>query len=51
MLIVTNAFVFQSVLAGKPEMERVMSLKRMLSDNAKRLRYEQVMAGWTLFLK
>ena len=40
MLIITNAFVFQSVLAGKPEMESVMSLKRMLSDNAKRLQYE-----------
>ena len=51
MLIVTNAFVFQSVLAGKPEMERVMSLKRMLSDNAKRLRYEQVIAGWNVILK
>ena len=51
MLIVTNAFVFQSVLAGKPEMERVMSLKRMLSDNAKRLRYEQVIKGWNIILK
>ena len=51
MLIVTNAFVFQSVLAGKPEMERVMSLKRMLSDNAKHLRYEQVIAGWNIILK
>ena len=51
MLIVTNAFVFQSVLAGKPEMERVMSLKRMLSDNAKRLRYEHVIAGWDIILK
>ena len=51
MLIVTNAFVFQSVLAGKPEMERVMSLKRMLSDNAKRLQYEQVIAGWDIILK
>ena len=51
MLIVTNAFVFQSVLAGKPEMEKVMSLKRMLSDNAKRLRYEQVIAGWNIILK
>ena len=51
MLIVTNAFVFQSVLAGKPEMERVMSLKRMLSDNAKRLRYEQVITGWNIILK
>ena len=51
MLIITNAFVFQSVLAGKPEMERVMSLKRMLSDNAKRLRYEQVIAGWDIILK
>ena len=51
MLIVTNAFVFQSVLAGKPEMEGVMSLKRMLSDNAKRLRYAQVIAGWDIILK
>ncbi len=51
MLIITNAFVFQSVLAGKPEMKKVMSLKRMLSDNAKRLRYEQVIAGWDIILK
>ena len=51
MLIVTNAFVFQSVLAGKPEMERVMSLKRMLADNAKRLRYAQVITGWNIILK
>ena len=51
MLIITNAFVFQSVLAGKPEMESVMSLKRMLSDNAKRLQYEQVIAGWDIILK
>ena len=51
MLILTNAFVFQSVLAGKPEMETVMSLKRMLSDTAKRLQYEQVIAGWNSILK
>ena len=51
MLIVTNAFVFQSVLAGKPEMKGVMSLKRMLSDNAKRLRYAQVIVGWDIILK
>jgi hypothetical protein len=51
MLIVTNAFVFQSVLAGKPEMKKVMSLKRMLSDNAKRLKYDQVIAGWDIILK
>ena len=51
MLIATNAFVFQSVLAGKPEMERVMSLKRMLSDNAKRLKYDRVIAGWDIILK
>ena len=51
MLIVTNAFVFQSVLAGKPEMKGVMSLKRMLSDNAKRVQYEQVIAGWDIILK
>lgn len=51
MLIITNAFVFQSVLAGKPEMERVMSLKRMLSDNAKRLRYARVIDGWNIILK
>ena len=51
VLIVTNAFVFQSVLAGKPEMKRVMSLKRMLSDDAKRLKYDQVIAGWDIILK
>ena len=51
MLIITNAFVFQSALAGKFEMEDVLSLKRMLSNNAKRLRYEQVIAGWDIILK
>ena len=51
MLIITNAFVFQSALAGKPEMKGVLSLKRMLSDNAKRLRYDHVIAGWNIILK
>lgn len=51
MLIITNAFVFQSALAGKSEMEAVLSLKRMLSDNARRLRYDQVLAGWNIILK
>ena len=51
MLIITNAFVFQSALAGKPEMKDVLSLKRMLSDNAKRLRFDRVIAGWNIILK
>ncbi len=51
MLIITNAFVFQSALAGKPEMKDVLSLKRMLSDNAKRLRFDHVIAGWNIILK
>ena len=51
MLIITNAFVFQSALAGKPEMENVLSLKRMLADTAKRLRYGKVIAGWNIILK
>ncbi len=51
MLIITNAFVFQSALAGKPEMKNVLSLKRMLSDNAKRLRFDRVIAGWNIILK
>ncbi len=50
MLIITNAFVFQSALAGKSEMEDVLSLKRMLADNARRLRYDQVIAGWNIIL-
>ncbi len=50
MLIITNAFVFQSALAGKPEMKDVLSLKRMLSNDAKRLRYDQVLAGWDIIL-
>ncbi len=50
MLIITNAFVFQSALAGKSEMKDVLSLKRMLSDNARRLRYDQVLAGWNVIL-
>ncbi len=51
MLIITNAFVFQSALAGKPEMKSVLSLKRILLDNAKRLRFEHVIAGWDIILK
>ena len=51
MLIITNAFVFQSALAGKPEMKNVPSLKRMLSDNAKRLRFDHVITGWNIILK
>ncbi len=51
MLIITNAFVFQSALAGKPEMKNVPSLKRMLSDNAKRLRFDHVIPGWNIILK
>ena len=50
MLIIINAFVFQSSLAGKPEMKDVLSLKQMLFDNAKRLRYDQVLAGWNIIL-
>ena len=50
MLIITNAFVFQSALAGKPEMKHVLSLKQMLSDDARRLRYDQVRAGWNVIL-
>ncbi|MXV78218.1 hypothetical protein F4X73_06455 [Candidatus Poribacteria bacterium] len=50
MLIITNAFVFQSALAGKPEMKDVLSLKQMLSDDARRLRYDQVRAGWNVIL-
>ena len=51
MLIITNAFVFQSALAGKPEMKEVLSLKRMLSENTKRLRYDQVITSWNIILK
>ena len=50
MLIITNAFVFQSALAGKPEMKDVLSLKQMLTNNARRLRYDKVLAGWNVIL-
>lgn len=50
MLIISNAFVFQSALAGKSEMKDVLSLKRMLSDKARRLRYDKVLAGWNVIL-
>ena len=48
MLIVTNALVFQSTLAGK--VKGVLSLKRLLSDDAERLPYKQVLAGWDVIL-
>ena len=51
MLIVTNAFVFQSVLAGKPELATGdVPQSDVVLDNAKRLRYEQVIAGWDIIL-
>ncbi|RKU08693.1 hypothetical protein C6501_16260 [Candidatus Poribacteria bacterium] len=50
MLIITNAFVFQSALAGKLEMKDVLSLTQMLSDKARRLRYDQVLTGWNIIL-
>ena len=49
MLIITNAFVFQSSLAGKPDMEAVPSLAQLLPEVADTpLNYGHVMAGWNI---
>ena len=46
MLIITNAFVFQSSLAGKPEMEQVPSLAQLNTQADMPLSYSDVLAGW-----
>ena len=46
-LIITDAFVFQSSLAGKPEMESVRSLGQLLLT----LDYANVIADWNTILK
>ena len=46
-LIITDAFVFQSSLAGKPEMESVRSLRQLLLT----LDYADVITDWNTILK
>ncbi len=45
MLIITNAFVFQSALAGTPEMEEVPSLSQ-LKTVAEKLSLNEVLDAW-----
>ena len=46
MLIITNAFVFQSSLAGKPEMEQVSSLAQLTVDDDTPIKYSDVLKDW-----
>ena len=46
-LIITDAFVFQSSLAGKPEMESVRSLRQLLPT----IDYADVITDWNTILK
>ena len=46
-LIITDAFVFQSSLAGKTEMESVRSLRQLLPT----IDYADVIADWNAILK
>ena len=46
-LIITDAFVFQSSLAGKAEMESVRSLRQVLSA----VNYADIIADWNTILK
>ncbi len=46
-LIITDAFVFQSSLAGKPEMTSVRSLRQLLPT----IDYADVIADWNTILK
>ena len=43
MLIITNAFVFQSSLAGKTEMEQVSSLAQLTVDDDTPIKYSDVL--------
>ena len=48
MLIITNAFVFQSSLAGKPEMEQVSSLAQLTIDDDTPIKYSDVLKAWNI---
>ena len=48
MLIITNAFVFQSSLAGKPEMEQVSSLAQLTVDDDTPIKYSDVLKDWNI---
>ena len=48
MLIITNAFVFQSSLAGKPEMEQVSSLAQLTTDADTPIKYSDVLKDWNI---
>ena len=47
MLIITNAFVFQSSLAGKPEMEQVSSLAQLTTGTTS-VKYSDVLKDWNI---
>ena len=47
MLIITNAFVFQSALAGTPEMEAVPSLGQLQTVNAQ-LKVNEILNAWDI---
>ena len=47
MLIITNAFVFQSALAGTPEMEAVPSLGQLQTVNAQ-LKVNEILSAWDI---
>ena len=51
MLIITNAFVFQSSLAGKPEMEQVSSLAHLTTDTDTPIKYRDVLKDWNIIHK
>ena len=48
MLIITNAFVFQSSLAGKPEMEQVSSLAQLATNTDLPVNYSHVLKDWSI---
>ncbi len=50
MLIITNAFVFQSALAGTPEMEEVPSLSQ-LQTVAEQLSVNEVLNAWKAVIR
>ena len=47
MLIITNAFVFQSALAGTPEMEAVPSLGQLQTVNAQ-VKVNEILNAWDI---
>ena len=48
MLIITNAFVFESSLADKPEMEQVSCLAQLTTDTDTPINYRDVLKDWNI---